>query len=136
MDLDRTSLGERALDPRARSLPTQDPKEKGTADAAPPVAPRHGGALASSRADQETETQPDPDAETRRQKAIESVTRFLSLPGDADLDIEVDTEQSKVTFVIRNRRTGELMYTVPESDAGPLMDQLRQHHGALIDRSF
>ena len=116
MDLDRTSLG--------------------TAETAPPVAPQHGGALASSRAERETETEPDPDAETRRQKAIESVTRFLSLPGDADLDIEVDTEESKVTFVIRNRRTGEQMYTVPEADAGPLMDQLRQHHGALIDRSF
>ena len=67
---------------------------------------------------------------------MSALAELVRLPGDSELDIEVDTETDKVTFLIRDRRTGEVLRQVPEGDAKPLMDRLREFSGVLVDRSL
>ncbi|MCK5942138.1 MAG: flagellar protein FlaG [Planctomycetes bacterium] len=135
MDLDRTSLGERANDLRNQKAPLQSRGDQ-PADAPDTVTPDHGGALAAPQTDKQDPLRKDPDAEARRREAHEQITRFLRIPGNTDLDIQVDTEQEEVIFQIRDRDSGKLLKEVPEGDAAGLFDKLREHHGALIDRSF
>lgn len=135
MDLDRTSLSDRAQDLRTRPQKQPEPSER-PADSPAPVAPEHGGPLASSRVENESQTKRDPDPDARRQTAYDAIARHLRLPGETELDIQVDVEERKVTFQIRDRRTGELLRSVPEDDAGSLVDKLREFAGSLIDRRF
>ena len=60
----------------------------------------------------------------------------LSLPVDTELDIEVDVQEEQVSFVIRDRETGEVLRTIPEGDAADLVNKLRDFHGGLVDRSL
>ena len=60
----------------------------------------------------------------------------VRMPGDSELEIEVDAREHSVTFVIKDKRTGEVLREVPEGDAQNLMEQLREHHGVLVDRSL
>lgn len=135
MDLDRTSLGDRAQDLRTQKTPPQERVEQ-TADAPKPVEPKHGGPLAASQADQQNRLERDAQAEARRQAAQEKIARFLRIPGSTELDIQVDVQQEQVTFQIRDRNTGELLRQVPEGEAGGLFEELREFHGALLDRKF
>ncbi|HEB53916.1 MAG TPA: hypothetical protein ENI87_11745, partial [bacterium] len=81
------------------------------------------------------EADPDPQAETRRKQAHDSIARFLRIPGSTELDIAVDTDEDQVRFLIRDRDTGELIREVPEDESGPLVGKLREYVGALLDRS-
>jgi len=135
MDVDRTSLSDRAQDLRTRPQQQLDRPEQ-PADAAAPVAPEHGGPLASSRTENQAEAEPDPDAEARRQQAYETVARFLHLPGGTELDIRVDVEEEQVTFLIRDRQTGELIRSVPERESGALVDKLREFTGTFVDKAY
>ena len=135
MDLDRTSLGDRTQDLRTRNQQTPARPDQPT-ESPQPVQPAHGGALAPAQLDREQDAKPDPNTETRRQRLYEAVTRFLAIPGSTELDIQVDTQDHQVTFLIRDKRSGEVIREVPEDDASPLFEQLREFHGALIDRQF
>lgn len=136
MDLDRTSLGDRAQDLRTRSQPQPQERTERPADTPQPVQPEHGGALASASVDKQKQPAPDPNAEQRRQRAMDAVSRFLNLPGDTELDIQVDVQDEEVTFQIRDKSTGELIREVPEGEASTLVEKLREFAGSLIDRSF
>jgi len=136
MDLDRTSIGDRAQDLRTRSQTQPQERTEQPKDAPAPVEPEHGGALASARLDEEKQQEPDPGAEARRREAMESVSRFLNLPGNSELDIRVDVQEEQVTFQIRNKQTGELIREVPEGEASTLMEKLREFAGTLVDRSY
>jgi len=135
MDLDRTSLGDRAQDLRTQKAPAQERAEQ-PADAPKPVEPQHGGPLAAGQADKQSKLERDANAEARRREAQEKIARFLRIPGSTELDIQVDVQQEQVTFQIRDRDTGELLREVPEGDAGGLFEELREFHGALLDREF
>lgn len=135
MDLDRTSLGERSQELRPRPQQAQEKADAPT-DAPPSAEPEHGGALASNQLDPQEQQEPDPEPESRRQAAHEAITRFLSLPNNTELDIQVDTEEQEVVVKIRDKSTGELIREVPEQEAASLFEKLREHHGALIDRSY
>lgn len=134
MDVDRTSLSDRTTDLRTR--PQQAQEQTGPAAENAPVKPDHSGPVATSANDREHEPEPDPNSDARRKEAYETISRFLHLPGGTELDIRVDVEEELVTFEIRDRRTGELLYTVPEDESGPLVDKLRDYAGSLLDRSF
>ncbi|MFK7740473.1 MAG: flagellar protein FlaG [Planctomycetota bacterium] len=149
MDIDRTSLPDRNQEPQqraARAQPAQgksstkgagQPDPTAPLDAASqPVAPEYGGALAASRTDKEGGADPDPSTEERRQKAYDSIAKFLKLPGKTELDIQVDTQDEQITFQIRDRDTGELIREVPEGDADSLVEKLREFTGTLVDRRF
>ncbi|MFN3243502.1 MAG: flagellar protein FlaG [Planctomycetota bacterium] len=135
MDLDRTSLGDRAQDLRTQKTAPQERVEQPD-DAPRPVEPQHGGPLASSQTDQQSRLERDANDEARRREAQEKIARFLRIPGSTELDIQVDVQQEQVTFQIRDRDTGELLRQVPEGEAGGLFEQLREFHGALLDRKF
>lgn len=134
MDFDRTSLDDRTLALRARTAKMQESLERPLDDPAPPLRPEHGGATAAERP--ANETKKDDYAKERRRAAMSALAELVRLPGDSELDIEVDTETDKVTFLIRDRRTGEVLRQVPEGDAKPLMDRLREFSGVLVDRSL
>ncbi len=135
MDLDRTSMGERAHDLRAQKGPQQE-RTAQPAEAPKPVEPQHGGPLAASQADKQRQLDRDPNLEARRREAHQKIARFLRMPGSTELDIRVDMQQELVTFQIRDRNTGELLREVPEGDAAGLFEQLQELNGALFDRSF
>lgn len=134
MDFDRPSLDDRTLDLRARTAKTQERLERQADDPAPPQRPEHGGATAAER----PANQPDREdlARERRQRAMAALADKLHLPGDSEVDIEVDVEKDQVTFLIRDRRTGEVLRTVPEGDAQSLMEKLREFTGTLVDRAL
>jgi uncharacterized FlaG/YvyC family protein len=134
MDFDRTSLDDRTLALRARSAKMQESLERPLDDPAPPLRPEHGGATAAERT--ANETKQDDYAKERRRAAMASLAELVRLPGDSELDIEVDTEQNKVTFLIRDRRTGEVLRQVPDDEAQTLVERLREFSGVLVDRSF
>jgi uncharacterized FlaG/YvyC family protein len=135
MDLDRTSLGNRPQDLRALAQPNSNTSDQANQTPAS-VAPEHGGPLAGSQVGKHRESEPDANAEAKRQQAQEVVSRFLKLPSNTKLDILVDTKEQEVTVQIRNKETGELIKEVPERDAKTLFEQLREINGALLDRSF
>jgi len=134
MDFDRTSLDDRTLALRARTAKMQESLERPLDDTAPPLRPEHGGATAAERP--ANETKKDDYAKERRRAAMSTLAEFLRLPGDSELDIEVDTEKDKVTFLIRDRRTGEVLRQVPDDEAQTLTERLREFSGVLVDRSF
>ncbi len=122
MDFDRTSLsGSRAQDLRPRTAMVQE-------------RPEHGGPVAIAS----TEHRPrrDEGKSRERRTPMATVVEFLSLPGDTEVDIEVDVRSEQVTFRVRDRQTGALVHEVPETDAETLLGLLRECHGALVDRSL
>ncbi len=135
MDLDRTSLGDRTPELRSRSQQSAERPEQ-PREAPAPVRPEHGGALASSQVEREARQQPDPDTEARRRRALDVVARFLKMPGGTELDIEVDPDSQQVRFLIRDRRTGEVVREVPEAGSQSLVESLRESLGSLVDRSL
>ena len=138
MDLDRSSLPDsHQQDLRARSAQVQERIAKPAGVEAAPTAPVHGGATGNQRAENGAR-KPDeePAAKERRKSAMTSVVEFLSLPVDTELDIEVDVQKEQVSFVIRDRETGEVLRTIPEGDATDLVNKLRDFHGGLVDRSL
>lgn len=134
MDFDRTSLDDRTLALRARTAKMQESLERPLDDAAPPMRPEHGGATAAERP--ANESKQDDYAKERRRAAMAALADLVHLPGDSELDIQVDTEEDKVTFLIRDRRTGEVLRQVPSGDVQSLMDRLREFSGVLVDRSL
>ncbi len=134
MDLDRTNLDDRTLALRARTQKVQEQLEQPTEDPTPPSRPEHGGATATERLSHEAEL--DEFSERRRRLARSVLADFVRMPGDSELEIEVDAREHSVTFVIKDKRTGEVLREVPEGDAQNLMEQLREHHGVLVDRSL
>jgi uncharacterized FlaG/YvyC family protein len=134
MEFDRTSSADRALELRARTTKTQERLEQPADATVPPVRPEHGGATAMQPTGHEPKRE-DPARERRRQ-AMSVVARFLSLPGETELDIEVDVRNEQVTFQIRDRNTGELLREVPEGEAKTLMEKLREFGGTLVDRAL
>ena len=69
MDLDRTSMGERAHDLRAQKGPQQE-RTAQPAEAPKPVEPQHGGPLAASQADKQRQLDRDPNLEARRRVRV------------------------------------------------------------------
>lgn len=134
MDFDRTSLDDRTLALRARTAKMQESLERPLDDPAPPLRPEHGGATAAERP--ANETKKEDYAKERRRAAMSALAEFFRLPGDSELDIEVDTEQDKVTFLIRDRRTGEVLRQVPDDEVRTLMERMREFSGVLVDRSL
>ena len=149
MDLDRTSVGDRAQRQRATATPQQEPLGP-QQDAPQPVQPDHGGPLAASR-DQELSTLEPGDREaaearaqaaaeaqaealTRRNAAVSRIARFLRIPGNAEVDIRVDDARDQVFFQVLNRDTGELLSEYPEDEARGLIEKLREFRGVLLDR--
>ncbi|MFO1031790.1 MAG: flagellar protein FlaG [Planctomycetota bacterium] len=134
MDFDRTSLDDRTLALRSRTQKVQQQLEQPTEDPTPPSRPEHGGATAAERTAAEAEL--DEFTERRRRLARSVLADFVRMPGDSELDIEVDVREHRVTFVIKDKRTGEVLREVPEGEANGLMEQLREFHGVLVDRSL
>ncbi|MCB9884183.1 MAG: flagellar protein FlaG [Planctomycetes bacterium] len=138
MDLDRSSLPDpRQQDLRARSVQVQELLAKPAGVEATPTQPAHGGATGNQRAENgPRKSEEEATAKDRRKSAMASVVEFLSLPVDTELDIEVDVQEEQVSFVIRDRETGEVLRTIPEGDAADLVSKLRDFHGGLVDRSL
>jgi hypothetical protein len=74
--------------------------------------------------------------EARRRRAIAALAEFARLPVDTELDVVVDVAHGRVTFVLRDRRTGELVRSIPEAEAQGLLDKLREFSGAFVDRAL
>jgi uncharacterized FlaG/YvyC family protein len=74
--------------------------------------------------------------EARRRRARAALAEFVRLPADTELDLDVDVQLEQVTFLIRDRRTGELVRSIPETDAQGLLDKLREFSGSFVDRAL
>lgn len=136
MDLDRSSLPDtHQQDLRARSAQVQERLVKPTGVETAPTQPAHGGATGNQRTENGAR-KPEDEGKERRNKAMATVVEFLALPVGTELDIEVDVAEDQVSFLIRDRQTGELLRTIPEGDAKSLVDKLRDYHGSLVDRSL
>lgn len=138
MDLDRSSLPDPTQqDLRARSAPMQERLTRQAGVESSPVPPAHGGATGNQRAENgPRKPQDEPQGKDRRKSAMATVVEFLALPVGTELDIEVDVREEQVSFLIRDRETGEVLRTIPEGDAKDLVEKLRDFHGGLVDRSL
>lgn len=137
MDLDRSSLPDtHQQDLRARSQEVQERMAKPTGVLAAPTQPAHGGATGNQRAENGARKPEDESGKDRRKSAMATVVEFLSLPVGTELDIEVDVNEEQVSFVIRDRETGEVLRTIPEGQAQSLVEKLQEFHGGLVDRSL
>ncbi len=110
-----------------------------------PVEPNHGGVQAAHRGESSTEGGRRGSAgrdegghagRQRRQQAMAAIRAFLGLADDNEVDLDVDLQQERVTFCVRNHATGEILREVPEEQAQALVLRLRDLQGALVDRSF
>jgi uncharacterized FlaG/YvyC family protein len=138
MDIDRTQAAEQqTTDHRARTHGAAD-RAPAPPDAAPVSRPEHGGALAASRGENPADRQATAEtaAQERRKSALAALARQIHLPTDSELDIEVDVAREEVTFLVRDRDTGEIVRRIPPDESRSLIDLLRDHHGFLVDRSL
>jgi uncharacterized FlaG/YvyC family protein len=100
-----------------------------------------GGPTPSSREEQQQRLEQqrrraDARAEQQRRDAEQELAQMLRLPGDTRLEILVDVARDEVRFLIRDRRTGELVREVPPDEREPLLEKLREFSGALVDRAL
>lgn len=121
-------------DLRARTPSSQERAEG--SPGTPTERPLAGGVVASSRGQngREEPENDDPQQDLRRRQAADQLSRLLRLPENMRLDIHADQED--VRFLVRERSTGDLIREIPEAERQGLLDKLREHQGALIDRSF
>lgn len=98
-------------------------------DSQPTEKARHGGVSGTSRSDS------DLDAD-RRKKRRTMLSDLLGLPPGTDVDIVVDANAERLTFVIRDRATGRNLRTVPEAEAKELIERFAARHGSFVDRSL
>ncbi len=138
MDIDRSSIADnRQQDLRARTADVQELVTRPAGIEAAPLAPAHGGTVGSSRAENGRKRSEDEPQRERRRTAMAAIVGSLGLPVGTELDIEVDLDaQEQVSFLIRDRETGELLRKIPEGEAQSLFERLREFHGALIDRAL
>ncbi len=124
----------------ATASPAHDTAEQPIAGGATPVSraelgPTRDG-TAEDRPAPETAQEPTRREREARHDAERMLERMLDLPADTRLGIEVDREQQTVRFQLRDRDTGVLIREIPEREAQPLVEKLREFSGALVDRQF
>ena len=67
---------------------------------------------------------------------MSSIESFLSLPLDEQVDVEVDVREEQVTFLVRNRVTGQLLRTLPDTEVRRLVSRIAELHGGPVDRAI
>jgi uncharacterized FlaG/YvyC family protein len=101
--------------------------------------PEAGGIVAVS-AGQQGETRDSTSAAGEQERAAHRLQAFAELantfrlPADTRVSIQVDESTHQVRFLIRDRKTGEVLREVPEPTANSFLQRLEKSVGSLLDR--
>jgi uncharacterized FlaG/YvyC family protein len=122
--------------------PAQTPKtSQGQIDSkveSPSETPDSGGVLASSQVEsgelRDAAAQHETKDRNSLAEAIQRVTSEAGLVGQTRLAIDVDETTNESRFLILSKETGQILRTIPNEDILPVLRELTQHSGALMDR--
>ncbi len=101
--------------------------------------PEHGGVVASSEVTSGETRDAAASMQTRDrvgklQDLLAELTKTAGLPGDTEISIEVDRESKKTSFLIRDKKTGEILRRVPQEEALTIAEKMSEVTGLLVDK--
>ncbi|MHC4515684.1 MAG: flagellar protein FlaG [Planctomycetota bacterium] len=115
------------------------------ADAQPPSqAPEAGGVVASSHAQggsirdaaDQQQTKDHAAAASRLAEFVEAMRQETGFEGTVRLAIDVDENTSATSFLLMDKDSGAVLRTVPDTEFVPLLRDLADRSGLMLDREL
>lgn len=150
MDISNTkplddSRGPKEAQQRPASEHEREVGQNTSADAqAPSEAPDSGGVVAASHVEggtirdavEQKQSRDHAATTSRLNQLVESLRQQTGFTGTARVAIDVDEKTSQMSFLLVDKENGDVIHRIPESEFLPMLRDLVDRGGLMVDRQL